>query len=167
MTMRRKLYIIRHGKSSWDHEGLADRDRPLAPRGIRNAGEMARRLERAGMVPERIYSSPANRALSTARIMADTWDLPDHALQVEDILYMAWEDDIYGVIAQAPPELESLAIFGHNPSFTDFANDFLDPPIDNLPTAGVVVVTLESDSWAGIGRPGVVECLVDYPKKAP
>ena len=127
---------------------------------------MAQRLLKAGLVPQKIYSSSAVRALSTARIMAENWDLGEDDLDVIDALYMAWEEDIYEVIAQADPELSDLAIFGHNPSFTHFANDFLDVSIDNLPTAGVVVVTFESESWAGIGRSEVEKAVVDYPKKS-
>jgi len=163
--MERKLYIIRHGKSSWEHEGLDDIDRPLAERGIRNAGEMAERLLADGQVPRLIFSSPANRALNTALIMSKYWKMDPSALQIHDSLYLAYLSEIEQVVASAPAELRSLAIFGHNPSFTSYANLFLDLPLDNLPTAGVVIVTLESDSWGGIGRKHVKESYVDYPKR--
>jgi len=163
--MERKLYIIRHGKSSWEHEGLDDIDRPLAERGIRNAGEMAERLLADGQVPRLIFSSPANRALNTALIMSKCWKMDPSELQIHDSLYLAYLSEIEQVVASAPAELRSLAIFGHNPSFTSYANLFLDLPLDNLPTAGVVIVTLESDSWGGIGRKHVKESYVDYPKR--
>ena len=78
--MLRRLYIIRHGKSSWDHPGLEDIDRPLANRGIRNAGDMAGRLQQAGLIPQLIYSSPASRALNTAMLMSKSWDLKPEQL---------------------------------------------------------------------------------------
>lgn len=163
--MLRKLYIIRHGKSSWDHHGLDDIDRPLAERGIRNAGQMAERLLEAGLVPRLIFTSPASRALNTALIMSKTWGLGPDQLQIHDLLYDAYPSDIQEVVGQAPAEVTDLAIYGHNPSFTAYANDFLNPPLANLPTAGVVVVTLESDSWGSIGRNQVKETFVDYPKR--
>jgi len=163
--MERKLFIIRHGKSSWDNEGLDDIDRPLAQRGTRNAGEMARRLQERGLVPEMIFASPASRAFNTALIMARAWELDHSALQVHDELYMAYVEEISEVVARAPGTLGSLAIVGHNPSFTLYANTFLEHPLDNLPTSGVVVVTLESDSWKGIAGAHVKETHVDYPKK--
>lgn len=163
--MLRRLYIIRHGKSSWDHPGLEDIDRPLADRGIRNAGDMAGRLEKAGFIPQLIFSSPASRALNTALIMAKSWDLKPEQLQIHDLLYDAYLTDILQVVASAPAEISDLAIYGHNPSFTAFANSFLEFPLGNLPTAGVVVVSLESDSWEGIGRKHVQETHVDYPKR--
>lgn len=163
--MERRLFIIRHGKSSWDNHGLDDADRPLADRGTRNAEEMANRLLEKGLVPDLILSSPANRALNTALIMLRTWDLEPGKLQIHDPLYMAYVKEIEQVVAEAPPEISQLAIFGHNPSFTLYANLFLDKALDNLPTAGVVIVTLESDGWKGIGRKNVKETYVDYPKR--
>jgi len=164
-TMIRRLYIIRHGKSSWDHHGLEDIDRPLADRGIRNAGDMAERLLEAGLIPRLIFSSPANRALNTALIMSKSWGLGPEQLQIHEPLYDAYPSDIQEVVEGAPAEITDLAIYGHNPSFTVYANGFLEYPLGNLPTAGVVIVTLESDSWEGIGRQHVKETYVDYPKR--
>ncbi len=163
--MKRQLYIIRHGKSSWDNEGLDDIDRPLNDRGLRNAGKMAERLMAKGLIPDLIYSSPANRALNTALIMQRTWGLDPSRLEIFDDLYMAYLEEISDVVEKAPDKVESLAIFGHNPSFTMYANKFLRIPLDNLPTAGVVVVTLESDSWKRLGRKQVVDTFVDFPKR--
>jgi phosphohistidine phosphatase len=163
--MERRLFIIRHGKSSWDNEGLEDIDRPLAKRGIRNAGEMAERLLAKNQVPQLILSSPASRALNTALIMSKSWDISAEDLQIRDALYMAYLSEIEEVVAGVPAAFMNLAIFGHNPSFTAYANKFLELPLDNLPTAGVVIVTLESENWGEIGRNHVKETYVDYPKR--
>lgn len=162
--MERKLYIIRHGKSSWDHTGLDDIDRPLAERGMLNAEDMANRLANAGMIPELLLSSPASRALNTALIMARFWRLKPSALQIHEPLYDAYISDIEKVVFGVPSKVKSIAIFGHNPSWTSYSNHFLKERLDNLPTAGVVVVTLESESWKGIGRGQVIRTYVDYPK---
>ena len=164
-NMERRLIIIRHGKSSWDNEGLDDIDRPLAERGILNAAEMAKRLLEKGIVPELILTSPASRALNTALIMLRNWGLEPGKLQIHDPLYDAYPEEIKQVVSEAPPEISQLAIYGHNPSFTMYANLFLDERLDNLPTAGVVIVTLESEGWKGIGRKEVKETYVDYPKR--
>ena len=163
--MERRLFIIRHGKSSWDNEGLEDIERPLAKRGIRNAGEMAERLLAKNLIPQLILSSPASRALNTALIMSKSWDISAENLLIRDALYMAYLSEIEQVIAGVSAEIRNLAIFGHNPSFTAYANSFLELPLDNLPTAGVVIVRLESENWSGIGRKHVKETYVDYPKR--
>lgn len=117
------------------------------------------------MVPELLLSSPASRALNTALIMLRNWQLEPRQLQIHDTLYDAYLKEIEQVVATAPAEVTQLAIFGHNPSFTMYPNQFLENPLDNLPTAGVVIVTLESEKWKGIGRKHVKETYVDYPKR--
>jgi phosphohistidine phosphatase len=161
----RKLFIIRHGKSSWDYDDLDDIDRPLADRGLRNADTMAHRLLKKGDIPELIYSSPANRALNTALIMSRIWKLGPDQLQIQDVLYMAYVSEIHRVVGSAPDQVKRLAIFGHNPTFTMYANTFLADPLENLPTAGTVVVYLQSESWKGIDRSHVKHAEVDYPKR--
>lgn len=163
--MKRRLYIIRHAKSSWDYEGLADIHRPLSERGIRNASTMAQRLQDLGMVPELLLSSPATRALNTALIMSRVWSLPPAALQIHDTLYEAYPGDMDSVLAVVSPQVKELAIFGHNPTFTMYANQFLKQHLDNLPTAGVTVVSLESEGWSGLEDSMVTETYVDYPKR--
>ena len=163
--MERTLFIVRHGKSSWDYEDLDDVFRPLSERGIQAAETMAQRLHARAVVPQLIFSSPATRALHTALIMQRIWRLPPSALHIHEEIYMAYTEDLSLIVGKAPDELSGLAIFGHNPAFTMYANLFLDRPLDNLPTAGVVVVTLESESWKDLSRDQVIRTLVDTPKK--
>ncbi len=162
--MERKLLIVRHGKSSWETV-VEDIDRPLTERGIRNAYDMAERMKKLGHVPETIYSSPANRALHTATIMSRTWEIPDSEIIVRDDLYLAGPDEIIEMIFEVPDEKTTIAIFGHNPGFTQFSNRFLDVILENLPTAGIVVVSLEAPSWNDLVGAKVLNTFVDFPKK--
>lgn len=163
--MERRLFIIRHAKSSWDYEGLADIHRPLAERGIRNATTMAERLKERKLLPQLLLTSPATRALNTALIMSRIWGLPPEALQIREEIYEASFRDLDAVLETLPAEETDVAIFGHNPTFTLYANRFLDPPLDNLPTAGVVVVTLDTDGWDDLASSRITETYVDTPKR--
>jgi len=162
--MQRKLYIIRHGKSSWDSI-VSDIDRPLTERGVKNSYEMAARLAERKMIPEMIISSPANRAMHTAVIMYRTWELNDRDMRVRKSLYLPEVEDIAETISEVEDQVASVAIFGHNPGFTQFANRFLESQVDNVPTAGVVVLTMECESWNDIFTAPIVETVFDYPKK--
>lgn len=164
--MQRKLFIVRHGKSSWETV-VDDFDRPLAERGISNSYDMAKRLLREGLVPEEIYSSPANRALHTAIIMSRVWNLGEDKVHICEDLYLPSIDDIAGCIFRIPDQVTSAAVYGHNPGFTQFANRFLHPRIDNVPTAGVVILTLEMDSWTDLYNAKIVDEFVDFPKNRP
>lgn len=162
--MERKLFIIRHGKSSWESI-VNDFDRPLTERGVKNSYEMAEWLKQAALIPELIYSSTSVRALHTAAIMAKVWEFNDANFFVRNRLYLPDEKDILETIFEADDNFINLAIFGHNPGFTHFANGFMPENLENLPTAGVAVITMELDSWKNFGNSNVKEVFVDYPKK--
>ena len=161
------LTLLRHAKSSWSNTGLADRDRPLNKRGEKDAPEMGRRIDVAGVRPSLIVSSPAVRAWSTAKIVADILNYPTEFLQREKQLYLASLDDLLDVVVQQDEGFNNLMIVAHNPGLTDFAN-FLSPGLtNNLPTAGVVSVTIDQDSWNLYERPATELVYHDWPKNKP
>ena len=161
------LTLVRHAKSSWKDTSLADRDRPLNKRGTRDAPEMGRRINAAGIRPSLIVSSPAVRAWTTAKFIADQIGYPREFLQRDSTLYHASVDGILDVIAAQDVGFNSLMLVGHNPGFTQFANFLVPGVTDNVPTAGVVSVALESDDWSLYDRPETTLLLYDFPKNPP
>lgn len=159
------LTIVRHAKSSWDKPGLSDRERPLNKRGERDAPLMGKRLQEAGIRPSLIISSPAVRAWATARIVAQEIAYPLEFLQRENDLYLASLDRILDLVVTQDNGFNNLMIVGHNPGLTDFVN-YLQPGLtSNLPTAGVVSVSIDQDDWNLYERPETELLLHDYPKK--
>jgi phosphohistidine phosphatase len=159
------LTLVRHAKSSWKHPELTDRERPLNKRGKRDAPVMGRRIEKHGIRPSLIISSPAVRAWKTARVIAGEIGYPIEFLQREDGLYLASLDNWLDVIAAQDNGFSSIMAFGHNPGLTDFAN-FLSPGLThNVPTAGVVCVNIDRDDWMLYERPKTELVVYDYPKR--
>ena len=158
------LTLVRHAKSSWKDTSLADRDRPLNKRGEQDAPEMGRRIVAAGIRPSLIVSSPAVRAWSTARIIADAIGYPREFLQRDKSLYLASVNTILDVIVAQDNGFNSLMLVGHNPGFTDFANYLVPGLTNNIPTAGVVCVQLDTEDWSLYDKPGVELVLYDFPK---
>ena len=64
------LLILRHAKSSWDSQAVDDFERPLAPRGDKEAPRMGAYLADIEFVPDLIVSSPARRASESAQKVA-------------------------------------------------------------------------------------------------
>lgn len=159
------LTIVRHAKSSWKDSSLPDNKRPLNRRGERDAPEMGRRIQDHGVRPSLIVSSPAVRAWTTAKVIAQAINYPREFLQKEDRLYLASLDDILDVIVAQDNGFNNLMVVGHNPGLTDFAN-FLAPGLtNNLPTAGVVSVQIDQDNWSLYERPTTELLVHDWPKK--
>jgi phosphohistidine phosphatase len=160
----KKLIIVRHGKSSWEYDGILDIDRPLKQRGIRNGYEMAQRLNDVNIIPKLIYSSPATRALHSAVIFCRQLKIPFENLQIVDEFYHFDAQGIVDFIKKTSDEVDALMIFGHNPVFTELANEFAKQEIDNVPTTGVVLITFDVENWVNISPKSVVDDVFDYPK---
>jgi len=161
------LTLVRHAKSSWKDTSLADRDRPLNKRGKRDAPEMGRRIAAAGIRPSLIVSSPAVRAWTTAKVIANEIGYPREFLQRDNALYLASVNGILDVIVSQDGGFNNLMLVGHNPGFTDFANYLVPGVTNNMPTAGVVSVKLDTDDWSLYERPGAKLLLYDFPKNHP
>lgn len=159
------LYLLRHAKSSWDDAGLDDYQRPLNHRGEKDAPKMGKRLRREGVSPRLICSSPAVRAITTARLVAGELGYPVASIQQEKKLYHASPEEILSILRSTPSHVESVMLVGHNPGFTEFANDLLNEEIDNLPTAGVVGARLTIDAWKDASWGCGKMFLYEYPKK--
>ncbi len=159
------LVIVRHAKSSWDIEGLTDHERPLSARGFRDAPVMGARLAAWGPPVDRVISSSAVRAFTTAELITQEMGLPWDEIQIEDALYHASEEDMIEIIEEQDDYLDGLMLFGHNPGLTYLVNYLSDLDLDNLPTCGVVVMQFDIDSWSELGEVTAVSAAVDFPKK--
>ena len=143
----RNICFVRHAKSSWDNPGLSDIERPLNSRGLRDAPFMARKMKELHVVPDLIVTSPAQRALSTARFFADEFNMPDAEFMIVDEIYGAGPYEIVDVVHHMPDEKFSIFLFGHNPTMTMLTNMFAGVRIDNVPTCGISQAKTMVDSW--------------------
>ena len=116
----RRVYLLRHAKSSWKDRSLADRDWPLAARGKRAAKAVAGHVQAEGIRPDLVLCSPARRSRETLeRIEAAFGDRVE--TRFEEALYGASEAELLARLRAVPPELDSVIIVGHNPGLEDLA----------------------------------------------
>lgn len=160
----KKIYLVRHAKSSWRHEGVMDLDRPLKGRGIRDAYNTSAWLGQQGENPEVMISSPATRALHTALIFSKNLGFPFSEIRIDEALYHASVKDLLRIARAQDDRYSSIMIFGHNPTITEFVNRCIDHRIDNVPTTGVACLKFDDSSWAGIDRRAEL-LFFDYPKR--
>jgi phosphohistidine phosphatase len=159
------LTLLRHAKSSWKDTSLRDRERPLNRRGKRDAPVMAERIKNTGIRPSLILSSPAVRAWTTAKIVAQEISYPVEFLQQEARLYHASVTGLLKTIADQDEGFNSIMIVGHNPGLTDLAN-FLSPGLtNNIPTCGLVSFDIDREDWNLHGDIEPELTIYDYPKR--
>ena len=140
------LLILRHGKSSWKEEGLADHERPLASRGKRESLRMGEELARRQLVPDLVVSSPAKRARSTARRIIKASGYAGELL-LEPRFYFTDLGTCLAALAALPQEAGMVLVIGHNPLWEELVYHLTRQPA-HLPTAALAVVDLPIHAWA-------------------
>lgn len=158
------LFINRHAKSAHGRVAVSDIDRVLDERGIEDASEMGHRLKMRGENIDRFISSPAVRAISTARHMAREIHYPLDEVVESPEIYNAGTTDILAVINGLDDRDESVIIFGHNPGLSEIITYLTGQSMGSLPTCGIAkIVFNEAETWREISR-GMGELeYVDHP----
>jgi phosphohistidine phosphatase len=112
-----ELFLLRHAKSSWEHDGLPDHDRPLAPRGQRAAARLAAYVRDAGIRPELALCSSARRARETIEPIAPYVG----EVRVDGHLYGATAAEVLERLHAVAPTVASVLVVAHNPGLQDLA----------------------------------------------
>ncbi len=142
----KRLHLIRHAKSSWDHPDLHDIERPLNSRGLKATKVMAPAIVAAGCSFDAVFCSAAVRAQETIENIAS--HLPDHGIKrvVDDALYTFSAGAVLDFLNALPENFDDVTIVGHNPAFTDLTNRLTSAAIVNVPTCGYVQMEFEG-AW--------------------
>jgi phosphohistidine phosphatase len=113
------LYLLRHAKSSWSDRALADRDRPLAPRGRRDAKRVAEHFRLLGCPPELVLCSPALRTQETLELLRPALD--GSKVVLEEDLYAASCAGLLACTREVSDAVASVMLIGHNPGLHQLA----------------------------------------------
>lgn len=146
------VYIVRHGKSSWENPDLPDHFRKLLPEGEKRTEKVGRHLRMKLINPDLIITSSATRALETAKIMARELRYPPDQININTTFYRTGNDEIMETLYELPEEIESVMLVGHDPVFTELVNFFLEPEnrIKKLPTSAVAAFHFKTEHWEEI-----------------
>jgi phosphohistidine phosphatase len=161
----KKLFIIRHAKSSWDSKVRSDFDRPLNKRGLRDAPMMGKILKKAKIIPDLILASSAKRAKKTAIFISNEIGYKENDIVFDEDLYLSSVDELVDIISEVDSDINTLFIVAHNPGVTNFVNSFCKEKISNLPTTGIFSMEFDISSWKSISTQSAKKCFFDYPKR--
>ncbi len=142
------LLLMRHAKSSWEYDRLADFDRPLNDRGRRDAPRMGRLLAQQGLAPDRIIASAANRAAETARLVAQVISYAGE-IQLTRELYLADAEIYLEWARQVDGEAHTALLIGHNPDIAELVSE-LSGSEERMPTAAVAAFRFEVAAWSEV-----------------
>jgi phosphohistidine phosphatase len=144
----KRLYLLRHAKSSWNEPDLADFDRPLNQRGLEAAPFMGRFMSAKSYLPELIVSSPARRALATARLVLGSAQIAKE-VELNDRVYEASPQALLQIASGFDDSAGSAMLVGHNPGMEGFVR-LLTGKSEAMPTAALAVIDLAIERWEEI-----------------
>jgi phosphohistidine phosphatase len=155
--VKRRLVVLRHAKADWP-AGVADHDRPLGRRGVRDSAAVGRWLVEHGDSPDLVWCSTALRTRQTwEHLEAELAD--SCTVNFEDGVYDAAVDDLFAVLRRTPKKAARVLIVGHNPGVQDLVLALADRASGDaralaetkFPTSGLAVLDLDGD-WADLDR---------------
>ncbi len=136
------LTLVRHAKSDWSNPQLSDHDRPLNLRGERNAPIMAERFASSDIEVQRIFSSTAVRARTTAEAFGTELGV---TVELDEDLYHASARRLLATAVAV--ETRSVLLVAHNPGISDLAYELSDGQITHMPTCATATFTWQCESW--------------------
>lgn len=143
----KQVIIVRHGKAvPYGYDDDFTRD--LRERGKSDAKLVSQELNKKGITPDQMISSPAKRAIKTARIFAENLSFnKKDIVEIEDIYGGLTTSEFIELIKKLPEEKETVFFFGHNPGFYYFVSNLLENFYGDMPTTSTVGINFNIDSW--------------------
>ncbi len=153
----KRVFLLRHAKSSWDYPSLSDIERPLASRGLKAAPKVARLMRDEGLVPDLVICSPSQRTRETWDLIGSELD-PEPPSRIDERLYLASPGELVSVIQEQPDDLDSVMLIGHNPGMESItmglsgsgAQPDLDRALAKFPTGALAVIDLDVERWSDV-----------------
>lgn len=167
MVEMKKLIFVRHGRAEKDTSGIPDFERSLTLDGKNSSEEMAMILNEKIQTPVILITSPAFRAFETAMIFARILGYdPDKVILRNNLYHPATLNSFAEVIGHQDNNIDTIILFGHNPSFTEIPDRLSKNGCHFLPKCGIVCLSFKTEKWEGIVRErGSIEYFLKPQKK--
>ena len=158
------IYLVRHGKAESGDPDSNDFKRSLIERGQNDSRTVAGRLKKKKFKKALFISSPAARALQTARICAKELGYLSKNIRTRKSMYDQAAGALLAIVHETPDTYDTLVLFGHDPSFTEFAGFLVKNFTERMPTASVAGVEFKVDAWKEVSQGKGKLILFDFPK---
>lgn len=158
------VYYIRHAKSSWKHEGLTDKERPLNKRGAFDAPLMAKVLkDKIATSVDGVLCSSSVRTQETLIPFQSAFEFDSNTILLEDSLYHASSEELVSALYGLEPTWKSVLLFAHNPGLT-YLIHACGMHVDNVPTCGIFKVEFQAEHWHEVDSNRAEVKMFIYPK---
>lgn len=143
----KNLFLVRHAQAVENTGRSTDLYRNLTPQGFRDATKIGRKIFEMDIQPDMIFSSHAERARSTAELIAEQIKFDAQKIEYTEDLYEASARTLFALIKNLNDEWNNILIIGHNPSITYFSEYITHYEIGVVSPAGLVHIRFEVGQW--------------------
>ncbi len=143
------LTIVRHAKSDWSTD-VDDIARPLNERGKDAVKLVGSYLHQQNIKPDLIISSPATRAIETAKVIGELVKYDLKEIKVEPVVYFGASSAIIELLKELNNQFNDVFLFGHEPILSSLIFHFTKTSLEKFPTCGVFRVSFNIKDWKEI-----------------
>jgi phosphohistidine phosphatase len=141
--------IVRHAHAEKHDGDVEDFERRLDKRGRREAEQMADLAHALGLRPDHVVSSPAVRAISTAKEFARSLGFPLKRIRHDDRIYLAERATLATILRSTPASARHVLLVGHNPGISRLVAWLTgDDGGGELPTAALCTLGASIERWS-------------------
>ncbi|MEO7775647.1 MAG: histidine phosphatase family protein [Steroidobacteraceae bacterium] len=141
---------MRHANADWTNYNGSDFSRPLTTRGLLEAAATGKKLLEAGLVPDLVIASSAQRTRQTAQLLCDALESTRTRITFEPRLYNATESQLLLVIREVSGAHAHLLLVAHNPGVSELSSLLGGGAPIRLGTGEYFSLQLEADTWRGL-----------------
>jgi len=142
------LLLLRHAKSSWKDESLADHERPLNKRGKQDAPRVGEWMRSEGLQPDLILCSTAVRARETIELASEAAGF-DAEIEYREDLYSFEPGSFLHALKSLPDYCDLVMLVGHNPAMDELVTG-LTGSYQAMSTAALAHIDLPIEHWSEI-----------------
>ena len=153
-----QLYILRHGIAENVKPGGSDPDRALTAEGKKKLREILRTVEKAGVAPELMISSPYVRAMETAVIAAEVLGYKHNVLQTTVLIPSTDPKPVWEEI-RIHRSAASLMLVGHEPLLSALAAYLLGAPSVSIDVKKGAIIRIDIETFGPHPR-GVLKWML-------
>jgi len=147
----KKLILVRHSIAQEPEEVDNDLLRKLTNEGIERAKKVVSVISDELFKDSVFISSPALRALETAKIFLAEKKIPENLILQHEFVYSCYkENSFFYFLEDILNNKDKCWIFGHNPMMTNIVRMLINNKDFSMPKCGVAIISSSSNTWIDI-----------------
>jgi phosphohistidine phosphatase len=151
--MAKQLLLIRHAEAETPYLGQRDFDRELTSHGIIATSVTGKRLHELGFKPDYMLSSAANRAKTTAILLAEQLGYEIDNIKTSEEIYNCNLSILLEYVNKIQPHYQQVIMVNHNPNITYLAEYLTGADLQGgMNPIGIANISFELEDWKTVGQ---------------